>query len=198
MLCHPKAIGLTDALGLLDALHVSKHLCKKRLLGKVAEETLRLLRDAQVSAVKRAEEKQAEAQDQISAENNGEGESDPVPVKQGPDDDQEAAAVKDNEQKQELITRALIVEWMSAPMSLATDYADHVSEYKRPLAKLAKYVLPVVCGYADDAAATNILARLGVAVEESEKMLGDVDSKETQAVVQSSSSPLSSLSEGRV
>jgi hypothetical protein len=63
-----------------------------------------------------------------------------------------------------------------------------------------------VCGYADDAAATNILARLGVAVEESEHMLGDGDSKETQAVVQSSFSdanaeletPLSSVSAGRV
>jgi hypothetical protein len=59
-------------------------------------------------------------------------------------------------------------------------------------------VLPAVCGYVDDAAATNILARLGVAVEESEKMLGDVDSKETRVVVQSASSPLASVSEGRV
>jgi hypothetical protein len=37
MLCHPNIIGLPDALGLLDALHVSKHLCEKHLLGKVAQ-----------------------------------------------------------------------------------------------------------------------------------------------------------------
>jgi hypothetical protein len=91
-------------------------------------------------------------------------------------------------------------------MSLATDYAEHVSEYKRPLAKLAKFVLPAVCGYDDGAAATNILVRLGVGVEEIKQMLGDGDSNETQVVVESSSSdanvelktPLSSVSAGRV
>jgi hypothetical protein len=143
--------------------------------------------------VKRVEEKQAEAQEQAQAEKHEEGASDPGPVKQGPDADQEAAAANDNEQEQELLTPTSILDWMSAPMSLATDYADHVSEYKRPLAKLAKFVLPTVCGYADDAAATNILARLGVGVEESEKMLGDGDSKETQVVVESSSSDVNSI-----
>jgi hypothetical protein len=58
----------------------------------------------------------------------------------------------------------------------------------------------------DEGGKTNILARLGVGVKESENMLGHGDSKETQVVVESSSSdanaevetPLSSVSAGRV
>jgi hypothetical protein len=97
-------------------------------------------------------------------------------------------ASQDKGQEQELVTPTEIVEWMSAPMSRATDYADHISEYKRPLAKLAKIVLPVVCGYADGTAAINILTRFGVGVEESTKMFGTVDSKEVHAAVESPSS----------
>jgi hypothetical protein len=190
MLCHPKTTSLPDALGLLDALHISKHLCEKRLLGKVAQGTLRLLRNAQASAVKRAEEKQVKqvkAQEQAQAEKDEEGASDPISEKQVAVKDGDNAS-QDNGQEQELITPTEIAEWMSAPMRLATDYADHISEYKRPLAKLAKFVLPVVCGYADGTAATNILTRFGVGVEESAKMFGTVDSKEVPAVVESPSS----------
>jgi hypothetical protein len=68
----------------LDALHISKHLCEKHLLGKVAQETLRLLRNVQASAVKRAEENQVEAQEQAQAEKAEEGTSDPISEKQGP------------------------------------------------------------------------------------------------------------------
>jgi hypothetical protein len=199
MLCHPNIIRLPDALGLLDALHISKHLCEKRILGKVAQETLRLLRNAQASAVKRPEEKQVEAQEQAQAEKAEEGTSDPISEKQDPDHEVVAVEVVDGDrasqdkgQEQELITPTEIVQWMSAPMSRATDYADHISEYKRPLAKLAKIVLPAVCGYArrraDGTVATNILARFGVGVEESAKMFGTVDSKEVHAAVELPSS----------
>jgi hypothetical protein len=194
MLCHPKAIGLPDALGLLDALHVSKHLCENRLLAKVGQEAIRLLRDAQASAVKRAEEKQVEAQEQDQEEKSEEGDEQEVAAAND-GDEQEVAAAKDgdkasqdNEREQELITSTEIAELMSAPMRLATDYAEHISEHKRQLTKLAKVVLPAVCGYADGTAATKLLARLGVGAEESAKMFGTVNSKETQAVVKSSSS----------
>jgi hypothetical protein len=133
MIIYPKTIDMTGALKLMAALHISKPLREKQLQTRVAEKTLRLLRDAQTVAVRRAKE---------------------------------GSAI------QKLVTPAKVVEWMSAPMNKATDYADRPSEHKKPLVKLAKILLPVMCGYGDTAAAQKVLARLGVDEKEIIKMLG--------------------------
>jgi hypothetical protein len=186
MICHPKSVHMVNALRLMGALHIRKHLREKHILMKVAEPTLHLVQDAQRHAMENAAGRQEmkRVQERAAAQEGGrEGVQEET---QGQLDTEEGTPLGRGDQKgigrQEhggsdgLHTHTTpssleVVEWMSAPTSLATKYVGHSADHKTALAKLAKIVLPTMCGYTDPTAQTRLLIRLGVGQEKVACML---------------------------
>jgi hypothetical protein len=168
MISHPKTTDMASALKLMAALHISKKLREQQLQIHVAGHTMRLLRDVQTLAVRRAEELNKKAQKRIQTTATQED------VNKQDEEGQKGESADIVDEIQELVTPTEVVEWMSAPMNIATDYADHPSDHKKSLVKLPKILLPIMCGYDDTAAAKKVLHRLGVNEEGSAKLLGNV------------------------